>query len=457
MLKQKAVDMTEGVIWRQLTAYAVPILIGELFQQFYVMVDSAIVGNFVGATALGAIGASDIIVRVLVGFFNGMAVGFTVVIARYFGAKDRAGMDTAVNTVLQTAFLFGLAITAGGLLLAGPILGLLDTPAEVLPHAAAYLRIYFAGIMGFVLYNTAAAILRAVGDVRTPLFCLLFSSVLNILLDLALVAWFHFGVAGAAIATIFSQCLAALISLRALARPEHPFTTAPLRHPFSKSTALLLLRLGIPTGFQKTITSLSNVLVLSRIIFFGEGCLAGWVVYNKLDNIFTIVAQSVGSSLSTFVSQNLGAKKYQRLEKGVRETMLGGTGVFLVLITGVVLLRGPLVRFFGSDPEMLWYAGRFVLILTWCKLAQLLMNVYAGALRGTGRMTLVTVVMLSGIVAFRQLYLSLLPPAANTPWMVGLSYPAGWAFAGVILLLVYLFQVRAGWRRLAAQEEVPAG
>lgn len=450
MFKKEPIDMTTGPIWHQLVMYAVPILIGELFQQFYTMADSAIVGNFVGLTALGAIGASDTIVRVLVGFFNGMAVGFSVVIARNFGAKDRAQMNTTVNTVLQVAFLLGLAIMVCGLLLAEPILELLDTPEEVLPQAASYLRIYFGGIMGFVLYNTAASILRAVGDVRTPLLCLLFSSALNILLDLVLVACFDFGVAGAAVATICSQFLATLISMRALSRSDYPFTTDPLRHRFSGKTAVLLLRMGIPTGFQKTITSLSNLLVLSRITFFGEECLAGWVVYNKLDNVFSIIAQSIGSSLSTFVGQNLGARKYQRMEKGVRETMLGGTILFVVLITGMVLLRRPLVRIFGDSPEMLWYAQRFVLILTYCKLAQLLMNVYAAALRGTGRMGLVTVMMLSGIVGFRQLYLYLLPPAANTPWMVGLSYPVGWAFAGAALLLIYLCRVRKEWRILAS-------
>lgn len=443
--------MTEGSIRHQLITYAFPILIGELFQQFYTLVDSAIAGNFVGPGALGAIGVSETIVRVLVGFFNGMAVGFTVIIARYFGAKDRERLDTAVNTVLQVAFFMGVAMTAGGLLLTGPILRLMDTPDDLFAQAAAYLTIYFAGILGFVLYNTIAGILRAVGDVTTPLMCLLFSSGLNIALDLVLVVLFDLGVTGVAIATIFSQWMATLVSAWVLIHRKQEFTVDLVKHRLDGKMALLLLRVGIPTGFQKTITSLSNVLVISRINYFGGACLDGWVAYSKLDNLFTVFSQSIGSALSTFVSQNLGAKKYRRMEKGVRDTMLGGTLIFLLLSTLIVLFRAPLVRLFGDDPEMAWYAQRFILLITFCKLSQLLMNVYAAALRGVGRMALVTVLMLSGIVVFRQIYLMTVASIVNTPWTIGLAYPAGWVFSGVALLLVYLLSVRKEWRELSSE------
>ena len=444
--KRKNIDMTQGVIWRQLSAYAIPILIGELFQLLYTTVDSITVGNFVGAGALAAIGASETIVKVLVGFFNGMEVGFTVGVARFFGARDQQGLDRAVNGVLQLGLLLGLAISAGGLLITGQILRMMDTPETLMAEARTYLTIYFAGALGFVLYNTAAAVLKAVGDVRTPLRCLLISSGVNIVLDLVMVIVFRMGVAGVAYATIFSQWVAAFIALRTMTRCGDIFTLDPRRYRLDGDTAALFLRLGIPTGFQKTITAMSNVLVLSRITFFGEACLAGWTVYNKLDHIMTVFAQSIGSALSTFVSQNLGAGQYRRLEKGVRVTSLGGAGLFLLISSAIVLLRQPLVRVFGSDAEMIYYGERFVLYITFFKLSALMMNVYAAALRGTGRMTLVTVIMLSGIVVFRQIYLLFITAVANNPWLVGMSYPAGWTFAAGVLMAIYLLRIRPSWR-----------
>ena len=450
--KRRNIDMTRGVIWRQLSAYAIPILIGELFQLLYTTVDSITVGNFVGANALGAIGASETIVKVLVGFFNGMEVGFTVGVARFFGAKDREGLNRAVNGVLQLGLLLGLAITMGGLFLTDVILRLMNTPEALMSEARTYLLIYFAGSLGFVLYNTAAAVLKAVGDVRTPLFCLLISSAVNIILDLTMVIFFRMGVAGVAYATIVSQWIAALIALITMTRRSEIFSVDPLRYRLDGGTTRLFLRLGIPTGFQKTITAMSNVLVLTRITFFGEACLAGWTVYNKLDHIMTVFAQSIGSALSTFVSQNLGAEQYRRLEKGVRVTFLGGSGLFLALSSVIVLLRHPLVRIFGSDTGMIYYGERFVLYITFFKLASLMMNVYAAALRGTGRMTLV-VIMLSGIVVFRQLYLIVITKTFNNPWLVGLSYPAGWLFAGGVLLAIYLLRVRRSWRESVRLQE----
>jgi len=445
-LKKKNIDMTEGVIWQRLTAYAIPLLIGELFQLFYTMVDSITVGNFVGADALAAIGASETIVKVLVGFFNGMEVGFTVVIARCFGARDRRKLDEAVNGVLQLGALMGFVITVLGLFLTRPILRLIDTPEAILTDASAYLSIYFMGILGFVLYNTAASALKAVGDVRTPLYCLLISSAVNIVLDLLLVIVFHLGVEGVAAATIAAQWLAAIIALRAMTRRKQIFTVDIRHYRLTAPNAWQFFRMGVPTGFQKTITSISNVLVLSRITYFGGACLAGWTVYNKIDHLLTVVIQSMGASLSTFVSQNLGARKYHRIRQGVRTTLLGGTAVFLPLAACLVLARGPLVRLFGADADMRYYAEHFVLYVTFFKLTQLLMNVYSGTLRGAGRMTLVTVIMLSGIVAFRQVYLLFIAAVANIPWLVGLSYPAGWTFSGGILCLMFHLSVQKEWR-----------
>ncbi len=449
--RKKNIDMTQGPIGSRLVAFTVPILLGELFQHFYTLADSAIIGNFAGRSALAAVGASESIVRVLVGFFNGVSVGFTVVIARHFGAKDTEKLNRSVNNALYLALMIGILMTVGGLLLLRPVLRLMDTPEETFENAVVYLTIYFAGILGFVLYNTAAGILHAVGDVQTPLCCLFLSSALNIGLDLLLVLVFHMGIAGVALATIVSQWVATALSLWVLLRRDYGFSVNPKQYPFHSKTAWLLLRMGIPTGFQKTITSISNVLVLSRIISFGEACLAGWTIYGKLDNVLGVFAQSLGSALSTFVSQNLGAKQYRRIESGVRKTLLTGAILIGSLAAMLMLLRKPLVSLFSPDSEAVYFAELFVLSISMFKLTQMFMCVYAGVLRGTGRMLLVTVIMLAGIVGFRQLYLLFITRFFNIPWLVGLSYPAGWCLAGLALFFIYVFRVRRAWRRLEIQ------
>ena len=447
MPSKKNIDMTQGSILKQLSAFTIPLLIGEFFQLFYTLVDSITVGNFVGAGALAAIGASESIVNVVIGFFNGMAVGFGVVVARYFGAKDQEKLDLAVNSVLQLGVLLGLIMTAGGIVLCNPILHFMDTPPEILKDAQSYLMTYFAGIMGFVLYNTAASVLRAVGEVRIPLYCLLASSVVNVVLDLIMVILFHMGVAGVALATIASQWMATGISVFALFRRKELFHVSPFKVRPDRKMLSVFLQMGIPTGFQKTITSVSNVLVLSKIAFFGEACLAGWTVCNKIDHVFMLLMQAIGSALSTFVSQNLGAKQYERIEKGVRVSLAGGAVLYVILGTLIVLNRGMLVRAFGTDSEMYYYAVNFLFYLTIFKFAQLLMNVFAASLRGAGKMALVTLFMLSGIVVFRQIYLFFITRFMNNPWLVGLSYPAGQAFAAMILFLYYLFVIRPEWRK----------
>ena len=284
-----SVDMAEGVIWRQLYLYALPILLGELFQQFYNMADTIVVGNWVSADAMAAVGGTSSVTKVLIGFFNGVSVGCTVVVAQCFGAKNREKLRQSVHTILSLSVGFGILLSAVGILITPPVLRLLETPQEVFPLAVLYLRVYFAGMLGLILYNTITGILRATGNVRLPFLALLLSSAINIALDLLFVIRFSWGVVGVAVATILAQVISALCCLYALTQGGEESLFQLGQSKFDVSVAKEVLVIGVPTGVQKMLTALSNVVVLSYINFFGNASLAGWVVYTKV-NHFIVVA-----------------------------------------------------------------------------------------------------------------------------------------------------------------------
>ena len=445
MRMNRVIDMTEGPITRQLIFYSVPILLGEILQQLYAVIDSSIVGNYVGTRALGAIGASEYIINLIIGFFVGMSVGFTVYIAKRFGAKDQKGLEISINTTLQESILIGFILSIGGIVLSKPILVLMNTEEELLLEAQTYLTIYFSGIWAFVLYNAIAGILRAVGDVRAPLICLLVSSTVNVILDLVFVIVFSMGVVGAAWATVISQCLATIVSYQYLKHGIEGISVKPFQYHFEKRIALTLIRLGLPTGLQKSITTFSNILVISRIIPFGDACLAGWVAYNKLDNVLTTVAQSLGSSLTTFVSQNIGARQFGRLKQGVKSGVGIGLVSMLIIEVCVILNKNTLARFFGNDPEMIRFASTFILYLTVLKFASLLLHLFAGIVRGTGRMAISTAIMLFGQVVVRQVYLIISSLFVYSPIQVALTYPVGWFVSAVLLIMIYYSVIRKEW------------
>lgn len=275
--------MTTGTIWKELLQFALPLMVGNVFQMLYNAIDSIVVGNFVGTRALAAIGATTIIVYMAIFFFNGFSVGAGVVIANFFGAKNQKSLHTAIETTMAATFLLCIIFTAAGILLVNPLLHLMNTPANVFKPAAAYLRIYFGGITGLLIYNMGSGILRAVGDTTRPLYFLILTSLLNIVLDLLFVCGFHMGIAGAAWATILSQFISAALTLLLLlfTKDIYRFTIEDIQiHP---ATLKKILALGLPTGFQAVITSFSNVFVQGYINHFGATVMAGWACYNKLD------------------------------------------------------------------------------------------------------------------------------------------------------------------------------
>lgn len=435
------IDMTKGDVLTQLVLFAVPVLIGEVFQQSYSIVDSAILGHYVGDSALAAVGAAESIIRLLVGFFNGISLGCTIVVGRCFGQKNYTTLQQAVHTIVYMSFALGLLLSAIGILITDWALALISTPEEVLPLAREYLRIYFAGMSGLVLYNTISGILRAVGDSLHPLYFLIFSSALNIGLDVLFVAQWHWGIAGGAWATILSQYISAVACLCMLMRTDQPWCFR-FKGVLDRRSAAQVFQTGIPVGLQKSITSLSNVIVLSYIADFGEENMAGWVVYTKISHVLVVMSQSLSSAETTFISQNLGAGQHKRAAQGVTVTLLTSIVQSVILSCLILFFQEPITCIFGTGTGMLSCARQYLQYLIFFQVCHAFMGVYVSALRGIGKAATGTVLMILGLVTARQIYLILITPIVNTPFSIGFAYPLGWIISGLLVWSAYLYYTK---------------
>ncbi|MBQ6703771.1 MAG: MATE family efflux transporter [Clostridia bacterium] len=437
MKKKISMDMTEGVIWKLLLRFAVPLMLSELVQTLYSMVDSVIVGRFCGTEALAAVGATGNVVKMLVGFFTGISVGYTVVVGQNFGKKDEQGVKDSVHTIVSLSLLLGIVLTIVGVLITDPILRMLDTPADVFSLAAIYVRTYFMGIIGLVMYNTAAGILRAVGDSANPAKFLLISSVLNVVLDLVLVIWIPMGVRGVALATVISQLVSAVLAFRVLLAADGPYRVNPKELILRKGILAKIFSNGLPIGLQKFLTSFSNVIVISYMSPFGSTCLAGWAIYTKLHHLTMIMLQSIGSAETTFVSQNVGKGDYGRVRSCVR--VASAMSVIALAVVGVLLyIFVPSVAgVWGDDAEVIAYAVMFVRTILTLEITHAFNQVFAGALRGMGKAAVSTLAMIAGLVCGRQIYLYFITKVIYTPQVVGIAYPVGWLSAGILLFIVY--------------------
>ena len=437
MASSRSMDMTEGPIAKQLISFAVPMLIGLVFQQLYNTVDTIVVGNFVSAQALAAVGTTGPLINTLLGFFNGFSAGATVVIARAFGARSPRDVQNAVHTTITMTLILALVITAAGLLLTPVLLKLMRAPDDMLPEATTYLRIYFMGISGLMLYNMGAGILRAVGDSRRPLYFLIFSAIVNTTGDLLLVLVFRMGVAGVAYATILAQGLSALLVLYVLMRDDGIYRLNPRRLRIHAATLKKIVSIGLPTALQSAITAFSNVFVQSYINVFGSSCAAGWSMYGKLDQFALLPLQSISMASATFVGQNLGALNIPRAKRGIRTALLTGMGCTAVLMVPLMVFAEPLLKLFNQQPEVLHYGRLFVLWISPFYLFACVNDILGGALRGAGEATPTMVCMLMSFVVIRQIYLYVMSSLTSSAVLTGLGYPLGWILCSVSLALCY--------------------
>jgi len=428
--------MTQGVVWKQLLLFAYPLIIGDFLQQFYSMVDSIVVGQAIGTTALAAVTSTETLINTIIGLFSGISGGATIVIARYFGAKDRQNIDDAIHTVAVIALVMGILMTVTGITLTPLLLNVLDTPDDVLPEATAYLRIYFSGMAGLVFYNMGSGILRAVGDSIRPLIALGITSVVNIGLDLLLVVVFGMGVEGAAYATVFAILCSAVYLLALLMKGVSGCRIDLRKLCYNKEIAHLIYSIGIPIGLQKSIVAFSNLFVIARINHFGSAAAAGWGVYKRVNTLILHVINNIGQALSTFVSQNLGAGKKDRIRQGSRFGIRFNFVICFILAFLLLLLREPIIRLFNTDPEVLYYGSQTFLISLPFQPPNAISQAINGKLRGFGDSRGPLIISLLCMVVLRQIYLNVGWQFTQSFGFVVSCYPFAWIM-NLILLLIY--------------------
>lgn len=435
---RRDIDMTEGNIARHLVNFALPLLIGNIFQQFYNTVDTWVVGNYVSNEAFSAVGTVGPIINMLIGLFGGMSSGASVVIAQYYGAHRNDKVKEAVHTSAALTLILCVAFTVIGLLLIQPMLRLMKTPVEVLPESTAYLTIYFAGMSGLMIYNMGSGILRAVGDSTRPFYFLVVSAVLNIVLDLVFVIAFDMGVRGVGFATIIAQGVSALLISLSLLYSESCVRLRIRDLRINGKMLRKVIRVGIPAGLQMAITGFSNVFVQSYINHFGADCMSGWTAYSKIDQLLILPMQSVGLASTTFVGQNLGQSKVDRAKQGIRTALLMAVAVTFCVMIPVIVFAPQLVAFFNDKPEVIGYGTLLLRYISPFYLVCCINQVYAGALRGSGNSRVPMVIMLVSFVLFRQCYLYVMANfVSNEVVPIVLGYPAGWVLCSLITLVYY--------------------
>lgn len=405
--------MIKGSILKQLINFAFPLLLGNLFQQLYNTVDSVIVGQFIGNEALAAINSSVPIINLLISFIIGISVGAGVVISQYYGARKKEKLHDAVHTTLAFSFVSGLIFTFIGITASPLILKLMGTPDNVLIQSNTYLKIYFSGILGVILYNMTSGILRAVGDSKRPLYFLIVSSILNIFLDLLFVIVFHMGVAGVAIATSIAQFTSAILTFLVLIKSNEEYAVKIRDIKFNKIQLYKIIKLGLPTGLQNTIVSFSNTIVQANINSFGDLAMAGCGSYSKIDGFAILPVMSFSMALTTFVGQNLGAKEYDRVKKGSKVGILLSLTTTILIIAILNIFTPSLLKFFSSDENVIYYGTLMMRILSPAYIFLSLSHAFTGILRGAGLTKIPMFVMISCWCIFRITWITILSHFIN--------------------------------------------
>lgn len=445
--------MTEGVIWKQLLFFAIPLLLGNLFQLLYNTVDSIVVGNFVGGNALAAVGASNPIINLLVSFFTGLATGAGVLIARYFGAQDHLNLERAVHTAIVVALIAGVGLMVLGYFLSPALLQMLGTPDEVMPGAVSYMQIYFLGIIAMMLYNMGSGVLRAVGDSKRPLYYLIAACIINIILDLVFVIWFQMGIAGVAWATLIAQAVSAILVMVNLCRTDAAYKVYLKRLRLDRKMLVETVRLGLPAGLQNAIVSLSNVIVQANINSFGPSAMAGCASYNKLDGFAGLPVMSFSMAATTFIGQNIGAKNVERVKRGARTSVLLSVGVIAGLTVLLLTLGRYILRIFSPEQEILNYAIYMMNVLAPAYVFLAVAQGLCGVVRGAGLSMVPMVVLVGNFCVLRMIWIAIAMPLLHDIIVVFLGYSLTWATAA-ICMLIYVKKVDWINRGLrAAQQE----
>ncbi len=446
-------SITEGTIWKQLLIFFFPILLGTFFQQIYNTADAMVVGRFVGKEALACVGGSTAqIINLIVGFFVGLSSGATVVLAQYYGAKDENNVSRAMHTAAAFAIMGGLIITVLGIILTPQMLALLNTPENLMEGSALYLRIYFAGAIFVFIYNIGSGLLRAVGDSKRPLYFLIICCCLNIILDLVLVVGAHMGVAGVAVGTFISQGVSAILIIITLMRTKDMYQLKPGKIHIYGSIFKSLLHIGLPAGLESVLYTISNMIIQASLNSFGTDTVAAWTAYGKMDSMFWMVLSAFGISITTFVGQNFGARKYDRMRKSVRVCLGLAIGVSLILTLFFIFLGQYVFMLFTTDTSVIDIGMGIMRIMLPGYTIYVFIEILAGALRGTGDVIIPMIITCGGICVLRVVWILIAMPMRPQISTIIFSYPISWIITAVLFILYYTFRQRQQIRREKAEQ-----
>ncbi|MBS1408894.1 MAG: MATE family efflux transporter [Oscillospiraceae bacterium] len=432
-------DMTRGKPWRLITAFAIPVLLSQVFQQLYNTADALIVGRFLGDEALAAVSSSGTLIFLIISFFTGMSMGASVTISRYFGAGDYARVSRAIHTNVLLAILCGIVLTVFGVALTPTFLRWMGTDPDVLPEAISYFRYYFFGILAVVMYNTCKGIMNALGDSRRPLYYLILSSLVNIVLDLLFIAVFHWGVWSAAAATTISQAVSMVLCLIHLTKKGTIYQVRLRDLRLDREMLGQIFRYGLPSGVQNSVIGFANVIVQSNINSFGKLAMAAYGAYSKLEGFAFLPVTSFTMALTTYVSQNLGAGEYDRAKKGSRFGII--TSLLLAELIGVLmyLFAPQLTAIFTETPEViaLGVEQARTISLFYCLLA--FSHAVASVCRGAGKAFVPMTIMLVFWCVVRITYITTVMHFVHDIQYIYWAYPITWSLSSVVYLIYYHF------------------
>ena len=430
--------LTEGSIWKKMLLFALPVFLGNVFQQFYNAFDSWCVGNFIGEDALAAVSSSGSLIFMFVSFFNGTAMGAGVIIARFYGAQDHSSMRKAIHTDIAFGLVSGILLTIAGVSFTPTILRWMGTPEDVLPQSISYFRFYFCGAIFTVMYNIFVGILHAVGDSRHPLYYLIFSTGVNVVLDLLFVAVLGFGVGSAAMATTISQGISAALCCIHLLRSGEPYKVRLKEIRFHKQSLVSILRFGLPSGIQNSVIALANVFVQSNINAFGSSAMAGCGAYSKLEGFAFLPVTCFTQALSTFTGQNLGAHKHDRVKKGVVFGIVCSCTMAELIGILAYLFAPRLISIFNNSPDAIDFGTRHMRTICLFYFLLAFSHCIAGIMRGAGKATVPMVTMLVCWCLIRVTYITVAVRFVNELTTVSWAYPLTWTCSSIVFLIYFL-------------------
>lgn len=440
-------QITEGIIWKQLLYFFFPILLGTFFQQLYNTADAMVVGRFVGKEALACVGGSSSqIINLIVGFFVGLSSGATVIIAQYYGARDEKNLQDTLHTAIAFSIVGSFVISILGIVLSPIILRLMNTPEYLMADSLLYLRFYFGGIIFIFIYNIGSGILRAVGDSKNPLYFLIFCCFCNIFLDLLLVMVFHMGVLGVALGTLISQALSSVLILRNLMRTKDIYRLELRKIRLHTAPLSMLLKIGLPSGLQSTMYNIANMVIQTALNSFGTDTMAAWTAFGKVDSFYWMISSAFGVAITTFVGQNYGAGKIDRMKKSVRVCLLMDLATAISISALMYLFLGKfLLSLFTTDAEVLSIGINILHIIVPAYAPFVFIEILSGALRGTGNVLVPMLLTCGGVCITRMLWIFFYVPSHRAVETIIFSYPGSWVLTATLFILYFAFYTRRHW------------